>query len=66
MHPTLLWSLGGSWPDPPSAVSSGTAFPLPLSGSMTSYSHLTSLMLGDSCAPVSDPPPLGGGFVMAL
>ena len=62
---TLFWSLGGSWHDPPSAVSSGTAFPLPLSGGTMSYSHLTSLMLGNSCAPASDPPPMGGGVVVA-
>ena len=62
----LFWSLGESWPDPPSAVSSGTAFPLPLSGSMTLYSCLTSLMLGDSCAPASDPPPTGGEVVVVL
>ena len=61
----LFWSLGGSWPDPPLAVSSGTAFPLPLSGGMTLYSHSTLLMRGDSCAPDSDPPPTGGGFVVA-
>ena len=62
----LFWSLGGSWPDPSLAVSSGTAFPLPLSGGTMSYSHLTSLMLGDSCAPAFDPPPAGGGVVVVL
>ena len=31
-----------------------------------SYSSLTSLVLGDSCAPVCDPPPAGGGVVVAL
>ena len=30
-----------------------------------SYSSLTSLILGDSCAPVFDPPPVGGGVVVA-
>ena len=60
----LSQSLGGSWPDPPWAMLSGTAFPLPLSGITMLYSHSTSLMLGDSCAPASDPPPVGGGFVM--
>ena len=29
------------------------------------YSHLMSLMLGDSCAPASDLPPTGGGVVVA-
>ena len=62
----LSQSLGGSWPDPPWAVLSGTALPLPLSGSTTSYSHSTLLVLGDSYAPASDPPPMGGGFVVAL
>ena len=61
----LSHSLGGSCPDPPCAVLSGTALPLPLSGSMMSYSSLTSLVLGDSCAPVCDPPPTGGGVVEA-
>ena len=60
----LSRSLGGSCPDPPCAVLSGTAFPLPLSGSMMSYSSLMSLILGDSCAPVFDPPPAGGGVVV--
>ena len=55
-------SLGGSCPDPPWAVLSGTALPLPLSGGMTLYSSLMSLILGDSCAPASDPPLVGGGF----
>ena len=58
-------SLGGSWPDPPWTVLSGTAFPLPLSGGMMLYSRLTSLVLGDSYAPASDPPPIGGGFIVA-
>ena len=61
----LSHSLGGSCPDRPWAVLSGTALPLPLSGSTTLYSSLTSLVLGDSRAPASDPPPIGGGFVMA-
>ena len=56
----LSHSLGGSCPDPPCTVLSGTALPLPLSGSMTLYSISTSLVLGDSCAPVFDPPPTGG------
>ena len=30
-----------------------------------SYSSLMLLVLRDSCALVSDPPPVGGGFVMA-
>ena len=34
----LSHSLGGSCPDPPCAVLSGTALPLPLSGSTTSFS----------------------------
>ena len=62
----LSHSLGGSCPDPPCAVLSGTAFPLPLSGSTMSYSSSTSLILGDSCAPAFDPPPVGGGVVVAL
>ena len=45
---TLSQSLGRSWPDPPWEVSSGTAFPLPLSGGMTLYSNSMSLVLGDS------------------
>ena len=53
----LSRSLGGSCPDPPCAVLSGTAFPLPLSGGTMLYSSSTSLVLGDSCAPVFDPPP---------
>ena len=57
--------LGGSWPDPPWAVLSDTAFPLQLSGSMMSYSNSTLLVLGDSYTPASNPPPVGGGFVMA-
>ena len=61
----LSHSLGGPCPDPPCAVLLGTAFPLPLSGSTTSYSISTSLVLGDSCAPVSDLPPAGGGVVVA-
>ena len=61
----LSHSLGGSCPDPPWAVLSGTALPLPLSGGTTLYSSLMSLVLGDSCAPASDPPPIGGGFVVA-
>ena len=61
----LSRSLGGSCPDPPCAVLSGTALPLPLSGGMTLYSSSTSLVLGDSCAPVFDPPPVGGGVVVA-
>ena len=61
----LSWSPGRSWPNPPWVVLSGTAFPLPLSGGMMLYSHSISLVLGDSCAPASDPPPVGGGFVMA-
>ena len=61
----LSCSLGGSCPDPPCTVLLGTALPLPLSGGTTSYSSLTSLVLGDSCAPVSDPPPTGGGVVVA-
>ena len=60
----LSCSLGGSCPDPPCAVLSGTALPLPLSGGMMLYSSLTSLILGDSCAPASDPPPMGGGVVI--
>ena len=51
-------------PDPPWAMLSGTAFPLPLSGGMMLYSNLTLLVLGDSCAPASNPLPVGGGFVM--
>ena len=62
----LSHSLGGSCPDPPCSVLLGTAFPLPLSGSMTSYSLSMSLVLGDSCTPVFDPPPAGGGVVAAL
>ena len=62
----LSCSLGGSCPDPPCTVLSATAFPLPLSGSTIFYSSLTSLILGDSCAPASDPPPAGGGVVIAL
>ena len=42
-------SLGGSWPDPPWAVLSGTAFPLPSSGSMTLSSNSMSLVLGFLC-----------------
>ena len=61
----LSRSLGGSCPDPPCAVLSGTALPLPLSGGTTLYSSLMSLVLGDSCAPVFDPPPTGGGVVVA-
>ena len=61
----LSCSLGGSCPDPPCAVLSGTALPLPLSGSTMSHSISTSLVLGDSCAPVFDPPPMGGGVVVA-
>ena len=61
----LSHSLRGSCPDPSCAVLSGTAFPLPLSGGMMSYSSLASLVLGDSCAPVFDPPPAGGGVVVA-
>ena len=57
-------SLGGSWPDPPWAVSSGTAFSLPLSGGTTSSSNSTLLVLGDSCAPASNPLPAGGGLVV--
>ena len=38
-------SLGGSWPDPPQAVSDDTAFPLPLSGGKTSSSNSMSLVL---------------------
>ena len=60
----LSHSLGGSCPDPCCAVLSGTALPLPLSGSTMSYSSLMSLILRDSCAPVSDPPPAGGGVVV--
>ena len=62
----LSHSLGGSCPDPPCAVLSGTALPLPLSGGMMSYSISTSLVLGDSCAPVFHPPPAGGGVVVVL
>ena len=61
----LSRSLGGSCPDPPCAVLLGTALPLPLSGGTTSYSSSTSLVLGDSCAPVCDPPPVGSGVVVA-
>ena len=61
----LSCSLGGSCPDPPCAVLLGTALPLPLSGGTMSYSSLMSLVLGDSCAPVFDPPPMGGGVVVA-
>ena len=61
----LSHSLGGSCPDPPWAVLSGTALPLPLSGGMMLYSSSMLLILGDSCAPASDPPPIGGGFVVA-
>ena len=60
----LSRSLGGSCPDPPCAVLLGTALPLPLSGGTTLYSSSTSLVLGDSCAPVCDPPPVGGGVVV--
>ena len=31
-----------------------------------SYSSLTWLVLRDSCAPASDPPPVEDGFIMAL
>ena len=62
-------SLGGSCPDPPWAVSSDTAFPLPLSGSisgsMTSSSNSMSLVLGDSCAPAFNLPPVGGLVVVS-
>ena len=61
----LSHSLGGSCPDPPCAVLSGTALTLPLSGSTMSYSSSTSLVLGDSCTPVFDPPPTGDGVVVA-
>ena len=57
----LSCSLGESCPNPPWAVLS-----LPLSGGTMLYSSSTSLVLGDSCAPASDPPPMGGGFVVAL
>ena len=60
----LSHSLGGSCPDTPCTVLSGTALPLPLSGSMMSYSSSMSLILGDSCALVFDPPPTGGGVVV--
>ena len=60
----LSHSLGGSCPYPPCTVLSGTALPLPLSGGMTSYSSSMSLVLGDSYAPVFNPPPMGGGFVV--
>ena len=62
----LSHSLGGSCPDPPCAVLLGTALPLPLSGGTMSYSISMSLVLGDSYAPVFDPPPMGGGVVVAL
>ena len=62
----LSHSLGGSRPDPPWTVLSGTALSLPLSDSTTSYSSLTLLVLGDSYALASDPPPVVGGFVVAL
>ena len=55
----LSHSLGGSYPDPPCAVLLGTALSLPLSGGM-------SLILGDSCSPVFDPPLVGGGVVVVL
>ena len=61
----LSHSLGGSCPDPPCAMLLGTALPLPLPGGTTSYSSLTLLVLGDSCASVFDPPPVGGGVVVA-
>ena len=41
-------------------------FPLLLSRGKTSSSNLMSLVLGDSCAPASNPPPVGGGLVVAL
>ena len=47
-----------------SGRSSSTAFPLPLSGGNISPSNSTSLMLGDSCAPASNPPPVGGGLLV--
>ena len=62
----LSHSLGGSCLDPPWTVLLGTALPLPLSGGMVSYSSSTSLVLGDSCALVFDPPPAGVGVVVAL
>ena len=62
---TLSWSLGGSWPDSPWAALSCTAFPLPSSGGTMSYSNSTLLVQGDSCAPASNPPHVGGGFVVA-
>ena len=61
----LSCSLGGLCPDPPCAVLLGTAVPLPLSGGTMSYSILTLPVLGDSCAPAFDPPPTGGGVVVA-
>ena len=61
----LSHSLEGSCPDPPCTVLLGTALPFPLSGSTTSYSISMSLVLGDSCAPVFDSPPVGGGVVIA-
>ena len=61
----LSHSLGGSCPDPLCAVLSGTALPLHLSGGTMLYSISTSLVLGDSCVPVFDPPPMGGGVVVA-
>ena len=59
------WCLGGSCPEPPWAVLSNTAFSLPLSGGKMSPSNSMSLMLGDSCAPASNPPPTGGGLLVA-
>ena len=58
--------LGGSCADPPQAVSSGTAFPLPLSGGKMLSSNSTLLGLGDSCAPASNPPLTGGGLLVVL
>ena len=50
----------------PWAVSSGTAFSLPLIGGQTFSSSLTSLILGDSHSLVSNPPPVGWWIVHGI
>ena len=62
----VSWWVGGTCPDPPWAVSSGIAFPLPLSGGKRSSSNLTSLVLEDCCAPATNSPPTGGGLLVVL
>ena len=54
--------MGGSCPDPPWAVLSGTALSLPLSGVKMLSSNSMLHVLGDSCAPASYPLPSGGGL----